>query len=176
MRLKRNRAGAVLLSVWCVLNAAVALAVTIATLAGRAPPALALILSKDEIQRLDPRALAVVNAQAALANPCIVVVCALVLAIVWNGLMKGASWAWWTLAATLLPLQAFGFVSDGFLGHRNVVANLVSAFILVAALVLARPLSGARAVQRRRWGVTTGTGRHRPAVTASRVPPRNPGP
>jgi hypothetical protein len=145
--IKRSRAGAVLLSVWCVLNAAVALAVTIATLVERAPPALALILSKDEIQRLDRRVLAVVNAQAALANPCIVVVCALVLTIVWNSLMKGGSWAWWALAATLLPLQAFGFVSDGLLGNQNVAVNLASTFILGAALVLAHPSPGAARVQ-----------------------------
>ena len=144
---KRNRAGAVLLTIWCGLNAMVALVVTTATLVGRNPPALVLTLSKDEIQRLDPRAVAVVNAQAALANPCIVVVCALVLTIVWTSLMKGASWAWWALAATLLPLQAFGFVSDGFLGHRNVAANLVSLAMVVAALVLARPSSGVSRVQ-----------------------------
>jgi len=136
---KRIRVGALLLTIWCGLNATVSFVVTIATLAGKSPPALALILPKEEIARLDPRAIAVVNAQAVLANPCIVVACALVLAILWTSLTKGATWAWWSLAGTLLPLQAFGFVSDAFLGNRNVIANAVSTLILVIALGLVRP-------------------------------------
>jgi hypothetical protein len=85
---------------------------------------------------LDPRAIDVVNAQAALANPCIVALCAPTLVTIWTSLIRGARWAWLAFAGTLLPLQAFGFISDAFLGHRNFVVNIVSSGLLLVALVL----------------------------------------
>jgi hypothetical protein len=128
--------GAILLSVWTGFNLLVAVAVTGMTLAGRPPPALALMLSAGEIAALDPRALAVVNAQAAIANPVIVALCGLVLAVVWTSLVRGARWAWRALAGTLVPLQLFGFVSDAFLGQCNLAANAISTVVLIAGLAL----------------------------------------
>jgi hypothetical protein len=141
---KRLKAGAVLLSIWCGLNMAVALGVTAMTLAGRDAPALSLVLADAEVRALDPRLVAVVDAQAALANPCILALAALVLVVVWTSLVARARWALPALAATLIPLQAFGFVSDAYLHNRNLVANVASTVILLTALVLAR--QGARAV------------------------------
>ncbi len=142
----RKRAGAVLLSLWCGANLLVAAAVTATTLLGRAPPALRLVFGDAELAALDPRVVAVVRAQAALANPCIVALCVLVLALTWSGAVGGTRSAsgavggtrsaWRALAGTLVPLQAFGFVSDGFLGARNLAANVASSALLVAALAL----------------------------------------
>ena len=131
------RAGAVLISAWSGLNLLVGAAVTAMTLAGRRAPALLLVFPEEELARLDPKLVAVVNAQAALANPCIVALCGLVLAIVWTSLAAGRRWVLVALTAALIPLQAFGFVSDGFLGHQNLVANLVSTVLLLAGLGLA---------------------------------------
>ena len=69
--MKRAKIGLGILTVWGSLNILVAAAVTIMTLAKESPPALRLVMSADAIRRLDPQSLAVVNAQAALANPCI---------------------------------------------------------------------------------------------------------
>ncbi|MGC4117710.1 MAG: hypothetical protein QM765_24765 [Myxococcales bacterium] len=134
--MKSLKVGAVLLSVWSGLNLLVAAAVTVLTLRGAAPPALGMLMTEAEALRLDPRALAVVNAQAALANPCIVALCAIVLAVVWTSLVARARWALWTLSGALLPLQAFGFVSDAYLGGRNFAANTVSSVVLLAGLGL----------------------------------------
>jgi len=134
--MKTLKAGAILLSIWSGLNLCVAAGVTVLTLLGRKPPALALSLTNSEIGRLDPRAVDVVNAQAAIANPSIVALCALILVTVWTSLVRGAWSAWLALVATLLPLQAFGFISDAFLGHRNLVANVVSSGLLLIALIL----------------------------------------
>jgi hypothetical protein len=131
------KAGAILLSVWAGLNLFVGAAVTALTLLGHAPPALALMLTKPEIAALDARAVAVVNAQAMAVNPCIVVLCTLVLVIVWRSLVRGEAWALGTLAATLGPLQFFGFVSDSYIGHRDLAANLISTAILGGGLILA---------------------------------------
>jgi hypothetical protein len=136
--MKRLKAGAVLLTIWCGLNMAVALGVTAMTLAGRNAPALSLVLADAEIRALDPRVVAVVDAQAALANPCIVALAGLVLVVVWTSLVARARWALAALAATLIPLQAFGFVSDAYLKNRNLAANAASSAILLTALALAR--------------------------------------
>jgi hypothetical protein len=136
--MNRLKAGAVLLSIWCVLNAVVALVVTVTTLTGGQAPALALLLRPAEIAALDPRAIAVVNAQAVIANPVIVAVCALVLILTWTSARAGARWAVPALATTLVPLQAFGFVRDSFLRNRNLAANVAATTVLLAALLLMR--------------------------------------
>lgn len=134
--MKNLKAGAVLLTLWAGLNLFVAAAVTVAILLGRAPPVLEMVLKGPALTAVDAKALAVVNAQATLANPCIAALCGLVLAIVWTSLIHRARWAWWTLAGALCPLQAFGFVSDSYLGHQNLVANSTSTLILLSGLAL----------------------------------------
>jgi hypothetical protein len=130
--------GAILLSIWSGLNLLVAAVVTGVSLASR-PPALAMLLGDEQIARVDPKLMAVVRAQAALCNPCIVALCVLVLAMVWRAVIRRVGWAWWTLAAALAPLQAFGFVSDALLGNRNLAANLISTALLAAGLALSSP-------------------------------------
>jgi hypothetical protein len=127
--MRSERVGRVLVSVWCVANLVVALVVTAMTLAGSEPPALRLVMEPHEIARVDPRALDVIAAQAAIANPCIAALCVLVLVLV-----RRREYA--TVASVLVPLQAFGFVSDGFLGHRNLAVNLGSTALLLAGLAL----------------------------------------
>lgn len=133
------KVGAVLLSLWSGLNLLVALGVTATTLAGRPPPALGFLFDDAAINQLDPRVLAVINAQALVANPLIVALCGLTLLVLWQGVMRGARWAWAALCFTLLPVQLFGFVSDTQLGGKNLAANVVSSLVLVAGLVLCAP-------------------------------------
>ena len=130
------KVGAVLLSLWSGLNLLVGLGVTLFILAGNPPPALAFIFSEAEIGLLDARTLAVVRGLALLANPCIVALCTLTLVVIWQGVMRGARWAWVGLCAALLPIQAFGFVSDAAFGNRNLAANVVSTIVLVVGLGL----------------------------------------
>jgi len=128
------KTGAILLTIWSGLNLLVGVSVTLATLFARHTPVLALVLSDPEISRLDARAVAIINAQAALLNPCIAALCALVIAIVWTSLVRRARWACWALVGALVPVQVFGFVSDAYLGHRNLVANCFSTLLLLAGL------------------------------------------
>jgi len=129
--MKALKAGAVLLSIWSLLNPLVAVGVTILTLLRRTP---IVTLIGDEAG--SPRLHAIVYAQAALCNPCIVALCLLVLVVVWTSLVRRARWAFWALVASLAPLQAFGFVSDAYLGNRHLGANLGSSLLLVLALSL----------------------------------------
>lgn len=133
----KARAGLVLLTIWCGLNALVALGVTAMTLAGRSPPALALVMSRAEAQAIDPRALGVIQAQAAIANPCIIAVCAFALFLAWTQVAAGSRRAWGALAGILAMVQAAGYASDAFIGHTNLVPNLISTALLALALGLA---------------------------------------
>lgn len=134
--MKTLKIGIVLLTVWCGLEIVVAAWVTAVTFAGGPPPALALVMSKARISTVDPIAVAVINAQAAILNPCICVVCTMALVLAWRGLARGQRWTLWLLTGTLLPLQVTAFGSDNFLGHRNLSANLISTLMLTAPLAL----------------------------------------
>jgi hypothetical protein len=137
--MKRAKIGLGILTLWGSLNILVAAAVTVMTLAKESPPALRLVMSGDAIRRLDPQALAVVNAQAAFANPCIIGFCLLVLTMLWSNRgapAAGGQFNYLILVPTLLFVQVFAFISDGFLGHKNLPANLVSTLLLTVGLIL----------------------------------------
>ena len=114
----------VLLTLWAGLNFLVAAFVTLSTVLGQPPPALAI--------HSDP--VAVVKAQAALANPLIMAVTAWVLLLTWRRPNESAV----PLALTLVPIQAFGFVSDHFIGNANLTANLISSALLLVGLIFLR--------------------------------------
>jgi hypothetical protein len=135
--MNRARAGAILLSLWSGLNLLLALAILVAlTLLRKNAPALSILFEPSEIQALDAKVLGTVNALAVLANACIAGFCLLVLTVVWTALRERQSWALPALAGAMGLVQVCGFVSDGFLGHRNLVANAVSTAVLVAGLTL----------------------------------------
>ncbi|MFT3709321.1 MAG: hypothetical protein QM817_16905 [Archangium sp.] len=127
-----RKIGLALLGVWTALNFVVALYVTIATVTGHSPPALRLVMSDAQIANVDPSALAVINAQAAIANPLIMAVCAFVVVLLVRA--RHERWAIATLGAILVPVQLFGFVSDAFLGGTAMTANLVSSVVLLGGL------------------------------------------
>lgn len=134
--MKLRRSGAVALSLWCAANLLAALFVTLSTLAGRPPPALALVFTTAETKSLDGRLLRVVNAQAALANPAVTALCILVLGLTWKWTVSGDRFALLLSAAVLLPLQLFGFVSDNFLGGLHFYANVLSTLMLVSGFAM----------------------------------------
>jgi len=145
--MKRAKLGLWLLTLWGCLNILVAAAVTVMTLAKASPPALRLVMNDDAIHRLDPQALAVINAQAAFANPCIVGFCVLVLTMLWSNRRAprtGSHFSYFVLVPTLAFVQVFAFVSDGYLGHKNLPANLVSTLLLTAGLTLVLTSSESR--------------------------------
>jgi hypothetical protein len=146
--MRREKLGLGLLMLWGSLNILVAAAVTVMTLAKESPPALRLVMNSDAIHRLDPQVLAVINAQAAFANPCIVGFCVLVLTMLWSNRRAprtGGHFSYWVLIATLAFVQVFAFISDGYLGHKNLSANLVSTLLLAVGLTLVLTSTASRA-------------------------------
>jgi hypothetical protein len=132
----RMKIGSILLSIWSGFNLVLALGITLALLVfERNAPALSILFEGGEIARLDPRALATVNALAVLCNAVIAAFCALVLMVTWKA--RRQTWAFFALAGTMVFVQACGFASDARLGHRNLIANVISTGILVVGLSFA---------------------------------------
>ena len=132
--MKRRKFGLVLLTVWSILEILVAAAVTVITLTKGKPPALQLSVASELILRVDSQAIAVINAQAALANPLIIGLCILVLAMLWSPHPKYPSGLHPVLIPVLAFIQLFAFISDGYLGNQNLAANLVSTGMLATGL------------------------------------------
>ena len=49
--------------------------------------------------------------------------------------------SYFVLVPTLVFVQLFAFVSDGYLGHRNLPANMISTLLLAVGLALVYPSS-----------------------------------
>jgi hypothetical protein len=132
------RAGAMILTLWSAFNLVLALGILIMILGlGKNAPALVILFGNIQAAGMDPRALATVNALAVIFNGCAAAFCSLSLVVIWQALVHGAKWAFWSLGATLLFLQASGFASDELLGNRDLLANAVSSVLLLLGLALA---------------------------------------
>ena len=132
------RASVVLLSLWVGFNLVLALGILfMVVLLGQNAPALLILYGNTQAAGMDPRALATVNALAVIFNACAAAFCALSLAVIWVALVRRAAWAFWSLAGSLLFLQAAGFASDSFLGNRNLIANAASSLLLLTGLAFA---------------------------------------
>lgn len=143
MSLGTRRIGLGLLTAWSGLNLALAVVIVMAmALFGRHAPALSLVFSDAQIRALEPHVVGVVDALAILGNSCIAGFCGLALAVVWRGVARGVGWAWTALAVTAGGIQAAGFLSDARLGHRDLIANLVSTALLAAGLAATRGREG----------------------------------
>jgi hypothetical protein len=132
------RTGAVLLSLWTGFNLILALGILFMLLVlGKNAPCLLILYDDMQAVGMDPRALATINALAVVFNACAAAICALSLVVIWVALVRGAVWAFWALAGSLLFLQAAGFASDSFLSHKNLVANIVSSSLLLLGFATA---------------------------------------
>lgn len=132
------RTGAILLSLWTGFNLVLALSILFMVLVlGKNAPCLLILYDDIRAVGMDPRALATINGLAVVFNGCAAAICALSLAVIWVPLVRGATWAFWALAGSLLFLQAVGFASDSFFAHKNLVANVISSSLLLLGFAAA---------------------------------------
>lgn len=132
------RTGAILLSLWTGFNLVLALRILFMVLVlGKNAPCLLILYDDIRAVGMDPRALATINGLAVVFNGCAAAICALSLAVIWVPLVRGATWAFWALAGSLLFLQAVGFASDSFFAHKNLVANVISSSLLLLGFAAA---------------------------------------
>ncbi len=131
------RAGACLLTLWSGVNLCLAAAILVALVGfHRNAPALTILMDEASVRRLDPNAIATVNALAVFGNACAAAFCVLMLFLVWSGVAAGRRAAFWVLAGTSGALQAFGFASDAMLRGHDTGLNVLSSAVLLAGLVL----------------------------------------
>jgi hypothetical protein len=131
------KTGAVLVSIWAGLNLLLALGIVISmAFLGRHPPSLALFVDPATVRQIHPQVISLIDALGMFANACAAAFCALALVIVWKEVVAGARWGLTAISVVAGFLQACGFVSDGYLGHRNLAANVGSALLLAVGLAL----------------------------------------
>jgi hypothetical protein len=132
------RTGAILLSLWTGFNLALALVILFMILVlGQNAPCLLILFGDTRATGMELRALATINALAVLLNASAAAICALSLSVIWLALVRRAVWAFWSVTASLLFLQASGFASDWFLGNRDLLANTASSSLLLLGLSFA---------------------------------------
>jgi len=126
------------LSLWTGFNLVLGLAILFMVLVlGQNAPCLLILYGDTRATGIDPRALATINALAVLLNASAAAICALSLSVIWLALVRGAVWAFWSLTASLLFLQASGFASDWFLCNPDLLANTASSLLLLLGLTFA---------------------------------------
>ena len=114
------RAGAILLTIWTGLKLTIALGILFMLLVlGKNSPALLILYGDAQGKGLDPRALATINGLAVVANASVAALSILSLVVIWVALVRGARWAFWSLAATLLFLDVVRWVGESLFYHEG---------------------------------------------------------
>ena len=114
------RAGAILLTVWIGLKLAISVGVLFMLLVlGKNSPALVILYGDAQGKGLDPRALATINGLAVVANASVAALSILSLVVIWVALVRGAVWAFWSLAGTLLLLDVVRWIGESFFYHQG---------------------------------------------------------
>ena len=125
--------GAMILSVWCLLNILPGVGSLLFISFGNHAPGLRMQFTVEEIPTLDVRTLATADGLATLLNTLIAVYCASAFFIIRRCLVKGERWSFFVLALGTLSIQIAGYVSDGFffMGKNTLVLNISSLLLLV---------------------------------------------
>ena len=104
---------------------------------GKPPPVLSVVLSSEQIQRLDPAVLAVSRTLAIYFQSTLASLALLKLAVIWGALVRQESWALWALAGAILLSQTGAFLADAAIGHRSLLLNLLLAALQAVMWALA---------------------------------------
>ena len=119
------------LSTWLLLNLVPSSIIVSRTLTGEGhTPALYTLLEQPEVDALDERVLATLDSIAVYANLTNVALSLLALAVVWLALVRGATWAFWTLLLGLSCSLCAGIGADAVVGFVFPDVNAVSGLIL----------------------------------------------
>lgn len=131
-----SKIGVNVLLLWLIFNFGLAVLIVLGMLIfGLNAPALLILFDSNSVVSIVQPALQTVNALAILMNTVIAVLCGFSILIIWKGFLK-YNWIFWSLAVGLGCIQLGGFLSDGYLGSTNLLANLISSLILFTAFFL----------------------------------------
>ena len=126
------KSGALILSIWCLLNVLPAAGSLLFIALGNHAPALRMRFQVEEIPELGARTLGIVDGLAILLNTLIAVYCASAFFVIRRCLLKGERWSLIVLASGIFILQIAAHVSDRcFFGGNNALALNISSFLLL---------------------------------------------
>ena len=134
--IKMLKTGAIVLSVGIGLQFIVSILSLVLSIAGNAP-ILKMVFTDKEIAALDARVIATTKSLAILHNGGAVLGIALVLIIVWTGLIHGHKWAFWALLCAGLWGHAVWFLSARYIGNQTMVVNMAFAVVFLIGIGLA---------------------------------------
>lgn len=127
------RTGMIVLSIWSGLNLLMAAACNGAMVLNQNSPGFRLLFGDATIQEMEPSIVAAVNSMAMLCNALVAAYCLLALFVIWIGLAKRATWAFWGLLLSMGSFQLFGFLSVAYYGG----GILVLSYYIVSSAMLA---------------------------------------
>lgn len=104
---------------------------------GKPPPVLSVVLSAEQIQRLDPALLGATRTLAIYFQSTLASLALLKLAVIWGALVRQEAWALWALGAAILAAQTGAFFADAAIGHRSLPLNILLAALQTGMWALA---------------------------------------
>ncbi|MCS7304115.1 MAG: hypothetical protein NZ602_03270 [Thermoguttaceae bacterium] len=104
---------------------------------GKPPPVLSVVLSAQEIERLDPTLLAATRTLAIYFQSTLASLALLKLAVIWGALVRQEHWALWALGGAILVSQTGAFFADAAIGHRSLPLNIFLATVQIVMWALA---------------------------------------
>lgn len=130
------RTGMIVLSIWSGLNLLMGVTCNAVMVLNQNSPGFRLLFGDSTIQEYDPSIVAAINSMAMLCNALVAACCLLALVVIWTGLAKRATSAFWGLLIALGWFQLFGFVSVAYYGGGWMVLSyyIVSSAVLVVGL------------------------------------------
>lgn len=132
------KTGSWFLSIWCVINAALALIILgYVIVLGKDSPILQVAgFSPGEIAALSTRTLASLNAFTLLYNSCSLAVSILSWPLIRGGLVAGDRRAFWTLVFVIGWIEVMAFWASAYVGHGRWQVNVLQSGLYLAGIGL----------------------------------------
>jgi len=131
--------GTFFLSVWCVINFALALFILIyVILLKKDSPILQVAaFSEEEINLLSRKTIAAINCFTILYNSCALMISVLVWPILRKNLINGEKWSFVLLLGVIGFIEAMAFLASSYIGNGRWQVNVVQSVLYLIGISLA---------------------------------------
>ena len=120
------RFGCIVLTIWVVLNLIPATYIVVTTTWFNADsPAVGQILSSQELELLSPKERTSINSVAVYANGLNIALSVTVLSLIWFGVFRRMTWAYWSACVGLAIAVLAGGLGDFVLGTVHPEVSLI---------------------------------------------------
>ncbi len=132
------KTGSRLLSIWCVINGALALFILVYVIVlGRDSPMLQVAgFAPAEVAALSARTLGALNAFTLLYNSCALAVSLLCWPLIRRGLLAGDRPTFWQLVGVIGFIEVMAFWASAYVGHGRWQVNVLQSLLVVVGIGL----------------------------------------